>query len=303
MADPLATIETADLVVFTAVVRNGSLGAAATELAMSGPSVSTRIAALERRIGAVLLDRGARGSTPTPAGERLFDYATRCLELLDEATLSVPAHAVRRLVLAAPASIGDVLFAPALSVLAESAVKAHCRVAHSGEVVGRIVDGSVHAGFVIAKVPLRGLSAETLGSSAFAVLGHADHPQVARGATHVDDLVDTSVVVYRWGRDAQRLAALFEHPHRRPSAPVHTTGSPAAALRLASTGNYLAVVPLLCAAEQLSTGGLRALPVPLPDWNLDVQFVYTTAGRPEIQLLLANLPTLCDTVEYYGCGN
>src|ERR1044072_7184005 len=95
-------IETMDLVVFTTVTRMGSLGAAASELRLSMPSVSVRIAALERKLGPALFVRGPRGSVTTPAGERLNDYAQRCLDLLDEAAIGVAKHETQRLLLPPP---------------------------------------------------------------------------------------------------------------------------------------------------------------------------------------------------------
>lgn len=290
-------IDTFDLLVFTVVARTGSIGRAATELSMAGPSVSARIASLEHRIGATILDRGARGSTLTPAGERLLEYAIRCLDLLDEASLNVPEHRLQRLVLAAPASIGDVLFAPALAALTDAPVKMHWRVAHSGETIGRIIDGSVDAGFAIAKVPSRGLITEHLGSSSFIILGRPQHPHVVSGSTTMDALVDTPIIAYRYGRDAQRLIASFEHPRRFDSAPIHTTGSPTSALRLAAHSDYLAVVPAMCAQDYLRAGQLQRLDVPLPGWSMDVQFIHSGSGQIGVQSILDQLPQLRAAVE------
>jgi len=60
----------AALAALEAVLRTGSFERAAAELGVTSPAVSQRIAALEDRIGAVLVVRG-RPCTPTPAGRRL----------------------------------------------------------------------------------------------------------------------------------------------------------------------------------------------------------------------------------------
>lgn len=287
-------IETMDLVVFTTVARTGSLGAAATELRLSMPSVSARIAALERKLGAALFVRGPRGSVTTPAGERLNDYAQRCLDLLDEAAIGVAKHETQRLVLAAPASLGDVVFPAVLRAVAGEPIAVHCRVAHSGEVVGRLLDGSVHAGFVMPKVPLRGLRSEPINRSAMVAVCPRHHPLADRRRLGIEDLSRTGVIVYRWGRDAQELSASLEHPDRGLDAPIHTTGLPSTAIRLAIDAGFVAIVPAFVAARSIRDGDTVLLPLRFGGWRVDVQFVYAsaTADRLGVRTLLDNLPAL-----------
>ncbi|WP_084143171.1 LysR family transcriptional regulator [Amycolatopsis taiwanensis] len=287
-------IETMDLVVFTAVVRTGSLGAAAAELRLSAPSVSTRIAALERKLGTRLFVRGARGSTTTPAGERLLDYAQRCLDLLDEAAIGVSTQDTQRLVLAAPASLGELVFPAALRAVSGHAVTVHCRIAHSGEVIGRLVDGTVHAGVVVPKVPLRSLRSESLARASLVALAGPEHPLAGRRGLRADDLHRTGVIVYRWGREAQDLAASFDHPDRGIDAPVHTTGLPSTAIQLAAESGYVAIVPRFVAARSVRDGHTVALPLRFTGWRLDIQFVYAAAAanRLGVRTLLDNLPAL-----------
>lgn len=60
---------------FVEVCRTGSLRAAAEATSFTQPGLSRQIAALERDVGARLLDRGARGVTPTAAGAALLPHA------------------------------------------------------------------------------------------------------------------------------------------------------------------------------------------------------------------------------------
>ena len=62
---------------FLAVVRSGSVTAAADELVVTQPSVSAAITALAREVGTPLLERDGRGVRPTPAGEAFAPYADR----------------------------------------------------------------------------------------------------------------------------------------------------------------------------------------------------------------------------------
>jgi DNA-binding transcriptional LysR family regulator len=62
----------------------GSLGRAAVRLHVSQPSLSKRLASLEAKVGARLLERSARGVALTPAGRRLYRHARPLLEAADQ---------------------------------------------------------------------------------------------------------------------------------------------------------------------------------------------------------------------------
>lgn len=66
---------------FAAVVEEGSISAAARRLHLSQPPLSIQIRNLEKEYGVKLLDRGARRARVTPAGEVLYEYAVRILEM------------------------------------------------------------------------------------------------------------------------------------------------------------------------------------------------------------------------------
>jgi len=74
---------------FTAAAETVSFTQAARRLHITQAAVSQHIAALERECGAKLFDRAARSVALTEAGVKLRDYATRILELVEEATAVV----------------------------------------------------------------------------------------------------------------------------------------------------------------------------------------------------------------------
>jgi LysR family transcriptional regulator, transcriptional activator of the cysJI operon len=78
---------------FAAIVRRGSISAAAEELYVSQPAVSKHLAALEAEVGRKLVTRGRSGARLTPAGELLADYVLRAEALLANAERAVAADA------------------------------------------------------------------------------------------------------------------------------------------------------------------------------------------------------------------
>ncbi|MEJ3653493.1 LysR family transcriptional regulator [Actinomycetes bacterium KLBMP 9759] len=298
MASPAPTIETADLVVFLAVIRTGSFGRAAVDLQLAQPSVSGRIAALERRLGAQLFVRGARGTMPTPAGERLADYARRCLDLLAETEAAVRAEDVDRIVVAAPTSLSAAVFPAVLEAMAGSPVDVVCRIAHSDEAVAALVDGSAHAAFVLNRVLPAGLESRMVAESPMIVVVAPDHPAATLAEARYADLVGHPVVVHNWHDQVRDITARFADPRRGHTSPVRLVGSPDVAVEMGMHHGYVAVVPQFAAAGALRRGELVRVPLPDVALSLPVRLVLreTRSPRPGIAVLTRTLPALAERI-------
>ncbi|MFG3054477.1 LysR family transcriptional regulator [Kitasatospora sp. NPDC048239] len=91
MIDPVATaaprpapeLAPHELRVLVAVEQERGFTAAAARLGMTQSAVSHAVRACERKLGAVLFDRGRHGARPTEAGARAVAYARRILRLLE----------------------------------------------------------------------------------------------------------------------------------------------------------------------------------------------------------------------------
>lgn len=109
------SITITQLKAFLAVVRGGSVTAAAEELVVTQPSVSAAVAALGREVGSDLLERSGRGVRLTEAGTAFAPYARDIVGLLD---------AGRRAALAAADATTHSLRIAAVTTAAESFVPA-----------------------------------------------------------------------------------------------------------------------------------------------------------------------------------
>ena len=69
---------------FLAVMRGGSVTAAADELVVTQPSVSAAVAALSRELGTPVTEREGRGIRPTAAGTAFAPFAADVIGLLEE---------------------------------------------------------------------------------------------------------------------------------------------------------------------------------------------------------------------------
>jgi DNA-binding transcriptional LysR family regulator len=77
-------MDTRQLAAFCAVVERKSFSQAAERLGVTQPAVSLQVRALEKRLGAQLLDRSGRRVEPTEAGLRLYRGAQRLLALEEQ---------------------------------------------------------------------------------------------------------------------------------------------------------------------------------------------------------------------------
>jgi DNA-binding transcriptional LysR family regulator len=74
---------------FVHVVQGGSLSAGADRAGVPLPTMSRRIRELERQLEVQLFDRSARGARLTQAGSRLYDFALRGVETLEDGEQAV----------------------------------------------------------------------------------------------------------------------------------------------------------------------------------------------------------------------
>jgi DNA-binding transcriptional LysR family regulator len=106
-----------DYALFAAVVDAGSLSAAARTLKTSTAKVSKRLAALERRLGAQLIQRTTRRLSLTGVGRAFHEQVVEILAKIEQAEAIVAGDDVKpsgRLRISAPTSFGRMHIAPRL---------------------------------------------------------------------------------------------------------------------------------------------------------------------------------------------
>ena len=102
-----------ELAVLVAVVEQGSLVGAARRLRRSPPAVTRALSALERRVGARLIERTTRRLSPTEAGRALAEDSRALLSAYDEAVAEISPAPVRGLLrVTAPVQFGKRHVAP-----------------------------------------------------------------------------------------------------------------------------------------------------------------------------------------------
>jgi molybdate transport repressor ModE-like protein len=208
--------EVDDLRLVTAIVRLGSVGAAARELLISQPSASQRLAALERRVGERLFDRDPTGARPTGAGREMADRAAHILQHLAVLVDQTRAAARERpLTVGTFPSFAPLLF-PALDVPVMQVTD------HGDRMIGWVAEGSLDAVVVAIadQVALpAGLVATPIGRDSHAMLFPAGVAGPGRGRRPYRERV---VIVYTIDLSAQvlrdRMIALGAEPRHAATA-------------------------------------------------------------------------------------
>lgn len=242
-------MEARDLRLIAAIAAERSIAGAARRLDYSQPAASEQLRGLEARLGARLVDRGARGATLTELGELL---AERGAELLDglaliEADVRRQAeHGVSTLRLGTFPSAGSELAPRAIATLAAGGVRVEVLEAEVPPLLDALRRREVHAALVFASPedplpPLPGVTYAPLIDEDHLVALPQGHPAAARETVRLRDLRDEPWIAGRSDDDPSYAALAracrregFEprFSHRLDSFPM-TQGFVAAGLGVA----------------------------------------------------------------------
>ena len=283
-------MELTDLRVFLAVAETGSFTRAAGALVLTQPSVSERVAGLERAVGSPLFERTSRGARLTPRGEQLVPYARRCVVIADEALEAVRAEAtVPRLRIAVHTTYAHRAVPFVLDALGDLPRRISVRDAHSTEVQEMVLDDAADAGFVVPDAIARGLRRADLPDDDIVCVAGPDHPLAGRRRVNLRDVATALVAVSLWGSDALVLVTLLEEAGLPPTSLRLITDSGIAGL-LARDHGHVAVVTASAVAHDLEHGALSRLRVTgLPRWKVPLALVVRSRGvdEPAVARLLA----------------
>jgi DNA-binding transcriptional LysR family regulator len=266
-----------DLRVFRAVAVAGSFGRGAMQLHLSQPTVSDRMARLERDLGQQLFRRSGRGVRLTAAGERLLPYAGRCLALVDEAVTAVRAEQNRpRVRVAMHATFAPGVMPLVLDALYSLNVDVSCTDAHTEEVLRLLDDGAVDVGFVVPCPHPRTITVEPFRTDPVICAVHPGHRLAGRGRLRVADLATGAVACTAWGDGAASFLELLR-ASSLPSARVHAVSPAETVAGLVRRGSHAGLLTRSTIAHDLAAGTLVELPVAdLPRWELTLAFAHRT---------------------------
>lgn len=262
-------MDTRRLEAFVTVARERSFTRAALLLHVSQSAVSQQVVALEREVGARLLERTRRRVDLTPAGAAFFEHAERMLAEADRARRSVAAVqgtiAGELAVAASLTTAGYVLPSAVAALLAEHPdVKVAMRVENTEEVVYGLLRGDADIGFVEGDVAADGIRLEQFSEDELVVIAPPSHRLAEGDEIRLADLAAEPFVQREAGSGTRQIAeaamveAGFDPSRLRVVAELSGIDPIKSAVE---AGLGIAIVSALTIRKELRLGTLIARPL------------------------------------------
>jgi DNA-binding transcriptional LysR family regulator len=289
---------------FVRIVETGSFSAVARELDTTQPTVSKQLTALERQLGARLLNRTTRGLSPTEAGATFYDRATRILEDLQEAEASLTQlqnRATGTLRINASVAFGQIFLVPSLFEFRRKYPEIHIDLSLNDRFVDLVQEGMDLA---IRLGPLEDsqLVARNLGKSARLCVASPQY-LAARGTPSApQELASHNCITYTYTTTGSE----WRFQGDQGMIPVRVfgdfrTNNAFAILQAAVEGVGVANLPKFMVRGELAAGTVVPVLERYGPMSVDVHAVYPTA-RFESSKLKLFLEFLQQEVPNYPLG-
>lgn len=268
---------------FTAVMRHGSVTAAARELELGQPGVSRLLGQLESDIGFELFYRDRGRLVPTNDGLMLYEEVEVALRGVDRvASLidDIAEHRVGELRIVAPPSLSESVLpdiaAEFLALYPDVRLTIDSRTVATSKTM--IANRSVDGGFVKLPLDRPDLRPEKVVSSDTVCVMRADHSLAAEAELNPELLRGVPLILLGLGGESRRqVHAAFSAVACAPRVRIETH-TVASACALAARGLGVAMVNLMLARAYLRDG-LIARPF-TPKLLHDYAFVTSADAQP-----------------------
>jgi DNA-binding transcriptional LysR family regulator len=253
---------------FLAVLEHKSFVRAGQALHVGQSTVSFHIKALEKQVGAVLLERGRGSVEPTAAGRVLQPYAEHILGLCGEAEARLRAGEngeLGKLVLAASTIPGEYLLPAILADFRarHPRIRVEVNVSDSEKATTAVLAREADLALVGSKPRDRRLSAAVFASDEIVLVGPVPNPFAPEGKLSLKDLRDAPLILREQGSGTRgAIARLLPHLAGSERANALRVGSTEAAKRCVQHGLGLAFVSRQAVATELAAGLFQIVELP-----------------------------------------
>ena len=286
------------LAIFAKVAETGSFARAASELAISQPTVSKALTRLETRLKTTLFHRTSRRMSLTASGQAALERATRILVEGEavEAEITEQSKSLRGTIrIAAPMSFGISHLAPALPVFMAMHPEVTLDVQFGDELID-VVDQAFDIALRISTLPDSSLLARRLCTVRLMLVGAPAYFERHGRPEHPRDLAMHRALRYVHSRIGETWR--FGHPaHGEFSQvvpPALRVNNAEALIPALHAGLGLAMQPEFLVWDDLRTGRVEAT---LTDWMVDpiALHIVTPPGRAKPARVQALILFLAET--------
>jgi DNA-binding transcriptional LysR family regulator len=257
------------LALLTAIADRGTMTAAAHELGITQQAASARIRQARNRLGVDLALSGPTGTTLTPEGRLVVEWAAPVLEAarrLDLALVSL--RPGTDLVIAASQTIAEHLLPHWLGTLRRGRqVEPIPRLisGNSADVLAALSAGTAQLGFIETPDAPTDLYRAPLGADELAVVVSPKHPWATAGAVTAVDLARTPLLLRERGSGTrQTLERWLAQRNLQQAAPAGEFGTTSAILAAVRVGTGVAVVSRRAVRIDVERGALAEIRTDAP---------------------------------------
>ncbi|MFD8985743.1 LysR family transcriptional regulator [Streptomyces sp. NPDC059564] len=269
-----------------AVARVGSLSGAARHLGITQPAASSRIRAMETRLGVALVDRSPRGSTLTAEGALVTDWARRVVEAAE--AFDAGAQALRgrrdsRLRVAASMTIAEYLLPGWLIALRgdRPGTAVSLYAGNSADVAQRVLVHDADLGFVEGLSVPEGLDCAVIAQDRLVVAVAPTHPWARRTrAVEAAELARTPLILRERGSGTRQVLDAALAGSGGLAEPLLELASTTAVKGAAVSGAGPCVLSELALGDELAGRRLVEVPVTGAELGRALRAVWPTGSRP-----------------------
>jgi molybdate transport repressor ModE-like protein len=182
------------LQVFVMVAETGSFAAAARQLGISQPSVSSHIQNLEKELAGPLFVREAgRRADLNADGRKLLAHARSMLasaSKLGEGAGNRKSHGAETFSIVCQRSLANTVMREPLARFAREHrdIRMAVRIAFQEEVITNIRGGTANVGYLLSNTPIAGVRSKLIGRLRFVVFAAPNHPLAVRRRIRASEL-------------------------------------------------------------------------------------------------------------------
>ena len=303
-------MNTKSLLIFVEVADTGSFSAAARNLGLTQPAVSSQIRSLEKEFGSTLIDRSTGRSRLTEAGSSFLRHARAMLEMEEDMRRDMEERRgeVGGAVSIAASNIpGEYIMPHVLARFRERhpLTEPRLEIADSRRVLERVRGGEVDLGCVGWREEDARLRYGVLCEDRLAFIAPPGHPLARRREVKAADLKGAPLLLREEGSGtrAHMLAILSDLGLQWEAGAAMVLGSTMAVIQSVAAGEGISVVSLWAAAAYMRLGLVAALAVGARGLRRDFHYVLlkrrplSAAATALLEMLEEERPRLARRLE------
>jgi len=259
-------MEIRQLKYFLAVVREGSVQAAAVANYVTQPAVSAQIRRLEEEVGEPLFERRGRGLVPTQAARLLAAHAQDVVarvESMERSLRGLKGLEGGRLRMGTIDAVSVYVLPDVYRAFHRKypGVRIELVVNDTAHLLEALALGDIELATTTLPIGRGDLQAQPFYLDSMIPVAHASHPLAGRRRVTLDDLAEHGVISYPSGSRTRRSIERVFAEHGVAYRATMELSSPEAMKRLAQAELGVCILPQPLVSAEVGRGSLEALPM------------------------------------------